>query len=61
MRDVIGERLPNDQERGLRRILGEKDAAQYGAQAKRKADALRILADIHAFAKWAESEVNRRG
>lgn len=61
LRGALGERLPNDQERRLRRILGEKDAAQYGARLKRKADVMRFLADIREFAKWAETEIDRRG
>jgi hypothetical protein len=59
LRDALGNRLPKPQETRLRRILGEKDAAQYGARLKSKADAERLLAQLLALAKWAESELSR--
>ncbi len=59
LRAALGKRLPGEQERRLSRILGEKDAAQYSPRAKRKSEALRILADLERFAAWAELEVTR--
>jgi hypothetical protein len=59
LRDALGERLPQDQAGRLRRILGMKDAAQYGARLLRKDEALRWLDDAEAFARWAETELTR--
>ena len=59
LRDALGERLPDAQERRLRRILAEKDAAQYGARIKRKAEAVRLLAELEELALWAETELAR--
>jgi len=59
LRDALGNRLPKPQENRLRRILAEKDAAQYGARLKSKADAERLLTQLLDFAKWAESESSR--
>jgi hypothetical protein len=59
LRDALGNRLPKPQENRLRRILGEKDAAQYGARVKSTADAGRLLALLVEFAKWAERELSR--
>jgi hypothetical protein len=59
LRAALGKRFPNEQERRLARILGEKDAAQYGARMKRKSEAARLLADLEKFAAWAELEMRR--
>ena len=59
LRGALGNRLASDQERRLVRILGEKDAAQYGARVKRKPEAVRLLADLEKFAAWAEIELTR--
>jgi hypothetical protein len=59
LRDALGNRLPRAQENRLRRILSEKDVAQYGARLKTKADAERLLAQLVEFAKWAEAELGR--
>jgi hypothetical protein len=59
LRDALGERLPEVQAARLRRILGMKDAAQYGARLLRKDEALRVLGDAEAFALWAETELTR--
>jgi hypothetical protein len=59
LRAALGNRLPNDQERRLVRILSEKDAGQYGARVKRKPEAVRLLADLQKFAAWAELELTR--
>lgn len=59
LRDALGNRLPRAQETRLRRILAEKDAAQYGARLKPLADAQRLLAQMVEFAAWAEAEMSR--
>jgi hypothetical protein len=59
LRAALGKRFPDEQERRLARILGEKDAAQYGARMKRKPEAARLLADLEKFAAWAEVEMKR--
>jgi hypothetical protein len=38
LRDALGNRLPRAQETRLRRILAEKDPAQYGARLKTRTD-----------------------
>jgi hypothetical protein len=57
LRDVLRDALPKEQERRYRRILAEKDAAQYGARAGRLDHALGLLADLEAFAQWAEDQL----
>ena len=59
LRDALGERLPQIQATRLRRILSMRDAAQYGARLIRKDEALRLLDDAEAFARWAETELTR--
>jgi hypothetical protein len=59
LRDALGKRLSDEQERRLRRILSEKDAAQYGARAKSKADAIKLLGDLEKFAPLVELELAR--
>ena len=59
LRAALGNRLPRAQETRLRRILTEKDAAQYGARLKTLTDAQRLLAQMVEFATWAESELSR--
>ena len=59
LRAALGNRLPNDQERRLGRILAEKDAAEYGARVKRGSEAARLLGELQKFAEWAERELNR--
>jgi len=59
LRAALGNRLPSEQERRLARILGEKDAAEYGPRIKRKSEAAKLLADLEKFAAWAELELTR--
>ena len=59
LRDALGNRLPVAQETRLRRILGEKDEVQYGARVKTAVEAGRLLAQLEAFADWAEAELQR--
>lgn len=60
LRDALGERFPDVQAKRLRRMLAEKDTAQYGARLLRMKEALRLLADLKEFAAWAEAEVARK-
>jgi hypothetical protein len=60
LRDALGERLPDVQAKRMRRILAEKDTAQYGARLLRVKEAVRLLADLREFAAWAETEIARR-
>ena len=59
LRAALGNRLPSEQERRLARILGEKDAAEYGPRIKRKSEAAKLLADLEKFAAWADLELTR--
>lgn len=54
LRDVLQNTLPEAQERRYRRILGFKDEVQYGAKAAQLEEAIRLLADLESFARWAE-------
>ena len=60
LRDALGERLPDPQARRLRRMLAEKDPAQYGARLLRMKEARRLLTDLEEFATWVEAEMARR-
>lgn len=60
LREILGKRLPAAQQNRLRRILGEKDAAQYGARFKTKTEAKRLFEELEAFAIWAEAEIGRQ-
>ena len=59
LRDVLGKRLPAAQQNRLRRILAEKDAAQYGARLYTRTEAERFIAELDLFAAWAEAEMLR--
>jgi hypothetical protein len=59
LRDALGNRLPEAQARRFKKILGEKDAAQYGARSGRLTHARQLLAELDAFAEWAETEMTR--
>lgn len=59
LRDALGNRLPDAQERRLARILGRKDEAQYGATHGRLTQAKELLDQLKEFAAWAEAEIRR--
>lgn len=59
LRDVLGNRVPKGQLTRLSSMLAEKDAVQYGARFGRFQDAEAMLADLDAFAAWAEQELRR--
>jgi hypothetical protein len=54
LRDVLGNLMPDGQERRYRRILSFKDEAHYGARQASREEAGRLLADLEAFARWAQ-------
>ena len=54
LRDVLGNLLPDGQERRYRRILSFKDEAQYGTRQALRDEATRLLADLEEFARWTE-------
>ena len=54
IRDPLGNRIPEAELGRLRRILAEKDAAEYGARYGNLAPARALLADLQRFAQWVE-------
>ena len=54
LRAVLGNRLPGDQERRFRRLLGNRDDARYGARAGRLQTAEALLEDLQLFAAWVD-------
>jgi hypothetical protein len=57
LREVLGNKLPDRQEKLYRRLLGRKDEVNYGARSTSLDEAKRLLSDLDAFAEWAESEL----
>ena len=54
LREVLGNRLTEAQERRLRRLLGRKDEMQYGVRAVTLDEARPMLEELDRFALWAE-------
>lgn len=54
LREVLGNRLPDKQEKFLRKLLGRKDEVSYGARSTTLAEAERLMAELDDFAAWAE-------
>jgi hypothetical protein len=54
LREVMGNLMPDSQQRRYRRILGLKDEAQYGTRQTPRDEAARLLSDLGEFAEWAE-------
>lgn len=54
LRDVLGNRLPDKQEKVFRRLLGRKDEVNYGARSATFDEAQRLLQELDDFAAWAE-------
>lgn len=54
LREALGNRLPDRQEKTLRRLLGRKDEVNYGARSTPLEEARRLLADLDDFAAWVE-------
>jgi hypothetical protein len=57
LREAFGRDLPTAQERQLRRILEDKDEVQYGVSVGRYTEADKMIADIEAYAAWAEEQL----
>ena len=55
LREVLGNRLPDKQEKFFRRLLGRKDEVNYGARSTSLEEAQRLLAELDEFSLWAES------
>lgn len=54
LREVLGNRLPDRQEKFFRKLLGRKDEVNYGARSTALDEARRLLAELDEFAAWAE-------
>lgn len=54
LREVLGNRLPDRQEKFYRRLLGRKDEVNYGARSTTLEEAERLIAELDEFAAWAE-------
>lgn len=54
LREVLGNRLPDKQEKFFRKLLGRKDEVNYGARSTTLEEAQRLLAELDDFAAWAE-------
>lgn len=54
LRETLGHRLPDRQERAFRRLLGRKDEVNYGARSSTLDEARRLLEELDDFAVWAE-------
>lgn len=54
LRDVLGNLLPDAQERRYRRILSFKDEVQYGTRQASREEAGRLLEDLEELARWAQ-------
>lgn len=57
LREVFGNRLPAEQERRYRRILGYKDEAHYGDRASSRAVAEKLVQELTNFADWVEESL----
>lgn len=53
-REVLGNRLPDKQEKFFRKLLGRKDEVNYGARSTTLEEAQRLLVELDEFAAWAE-------
>lgn len=54
LRDVLGNRLPNEQEKRLVRLIRRKDEANYGARRSTLPEARALFADLEIFEAWAQ-------
>ena len=55
LREVLGNTLPDRQEKFYRRLLGRKDEVNYGARSTSLDEAARLMAELDDFAEWAET------
>lgn len=54
LREVLGNRLPDKQEKFFRKLIGRKDEVNYGARSTAFEEAQRLLVELDQFAAWAE-------
>ena len=54
LREVLGNRLPDKQEKFFRKLLGRKDEVNYGARSTTLEEAERLLVELDEFAVWVE-------
>jgi hypothetical protein len=54
LREVLGSRLPDKQEKFFRKLLGRKDEVNYGARSTTLEEAQRLLVELDEFAVWVE-------
>jgi len=57
LREVLGNALPDRQERTFKRLLSRKDGVSYGARSTLHEEARQLLAALDEFAIWAESMI----
>lgn len=57
LREALGPRLPDAQERFFRKLLGRKDEVNYGARSALLEEAERLLVGLDSFAVWAEGQL----
>ena len=57
LREALGNRLPDKQEKFFRRLLGRKDEVNYGARSTTLDEAQRLLVELDDFAAWAEGQL----
>lgn len=57
LREVLGNGLPDKQEKFFRRLLGRKDEVNYGVRSTTLEEAQRLLAELDEFAFWAEAQL----
>jgi hypothetical protein len=55
LREVLGNNLPDRQEKFYRRLLGRKDAVNYGARSSSLDEVKRLLSELDDFVDWAEA------
>ncbi len=54
LREALGNRLPEKQEKFFRKLLGRKDEVNYGARSTTLEEAQQLLQALDEFAIWAE-------
>lgn len=54
LREALGNRLPDKQEKFFRKLLGRKDEVNYGVRSTALEEARRLLVELDDFASWAE-------
>jgi hypothetical protein len=54
LREALGSKFPDRQEKFFRRLLGRKDEVNYGARSTTLEEAQRLLAELDEFAGRAE-------